>query len=126
MNPDMFIPTLDWGNELWTSLWWIAKARAIAAVATLVILALIGRFTKWGKQFWRITGAYFTGPSSVKAWLWLASLLLSVIAGVPLDVLFSYQSNDMLTSFPVVAATLGGGAEAVQDSGKGGFFLFFF
>ena len=33
----MFTPTLDWGNELWTSLLWIAKAWVIAAVATLVI-----------------------------------------------------------------------------------------
>ena len=120
---DMFTPTLDWGNELWTSLWWIAKAWAIAAVSTLVILVLIGRFTVWGKQFWRVTGAYFTGPSSVKVWLWLAALLLSVIIGVRLDVLFSYQSNDMLTSFQVVAAGLGGGDEAVKSSGKDGFFL---
>jgi putative ATP-binding cassette transporter len=123
---DMFTPTLDWGNEWWTSLVWIAKAWAIAAVSTLVILVLIGRFTKWGKQFWRITGAYFTGPSSVKIWLWLAALLLSVIAGVRLDVLFSYQSNDMLTSFQVVAAGLGGGNDAVKNSGKDGFFLSIF
>ncbi len=67
----------------------------------MVILVLIGRFTTWGKQFWRITGAYFTGPASVKVWLWLAVLLLSVVAGVRLDVLFSYQGNDMLTSFQV-------------------------
>ena len=93
MNPDMFTPTLDWGNELWTSLVWIAKAWAIAAVSTLVILGLIGRFTTWGKQFWRITGAYFTGPASVKVWLWLAALLLSVIIGVRLDVLFSYRAT---------------------------------
>ncbi len=123
---DMFTPTLDWGSEWWTSLVWIAKAWAIAAVSTLVILVLIGRFTKWGKQFWRITGAYFTGPSSVKVWLWLAALLLSVIAGVRLDVLFSYQSNDILTSFQVVAAGLGGGDEAVKNSGKDGFFLSIF
>jgi vitamin B12/bleomycin/antimicrobial peptide transport system ATP-binding/permease protein len=120
---DMFTPTLDWGNELWTSLWWIAKAWAIAAVSTLVVLVLIGRSTVWGKQFWRVTGAYFTGPSSVKVWLWLAALLLSVIIGVRLDVLFSYQSNDMLTSFQVVAAGLGGGDETVKNSGKDGFFL---
>ena len=37
-------------------------------------------------------------------WLWLAVLLLLVVAGVRLDVLFSYQSNDMLTSFQVVEA----------------------
>jgi putative ATP-binding cassette transporter len=126
MNPDMFVPTLDWGNEWWTSLIWIAKAWAIAAVSTMVILVLIGRFTTWGKQFWRITGAYFTGPSSVKIWLWLAFLLLLVVAGVRLDVLFSYQSNDMLTSFQVVEAgrdAAAAGDDAVKVSGKNGFFF---
>jgi putative ATP-binding cassette transporter len=123
MNPDMFIPTLDWGHEVWTSLVWIAKAWVIAAVSTLVILVLIGRFTVWGKQFWRITGDYFTGPASVKVWLWLAVLLLSVIIGVRLDVLFSYQSNDMLSSFQSVASGIGSGDEAVKNSGKEGFFL---
>ena len=42
---------------------------AIAAVCTLVVLAPIARYTTWGRQFWRITGAYFTGPHSVKVWL---------------------------------------------------------
>jgi vitamin B12/bleomycin/antimicrobial peptide transport system ATP-binding/permease protein len=123
MNPDMFIPTLDWGNELWTSVVWIAKAWVIAAVATLVILVLIGLFTTWGKQFWRVTGPYFTGPSSIKVWLWLGVLLLSVIIGVRLDVLFSYQSNDMLSSFQSVASGIGSGDEAVKNSGKDGFFF---
>ncbi len=126
MNPDMFTPTLDWGNEWWTSLIWIAKAWAIAAVSTMVILVLIGRFTRWGKQFWRITGAYFTGPASLKVWLWLAVLLLLVVAGVRLDVLFSYQSNDMLTSFQVVEAgrdAAAAGDDAVKVSGKNGFFF---
>ena len=35
---EMFTPTLDWGNELWTSLVWIAKGWAIAAIATLIDL----------------------------------------------------------------------------------------
>ena len=72
----MLTPTLDWGNELWVSLIWMGKAWAIAAVATLVICVLIARFTVWGKQFWRITGAYFSGAESVKVWLWLGLILL--------------------------------------------------
>ena len=119
----MFTPTLDWGNELLTSLWWIAKAWVIAAVATTVILVLIGRFTTWGKQFWRITADYFTGPDSVKVWIWLAVLLLSVITGVRIDVLLSYQGNDMMTSFQVIAAGLGNGDNAVKNSGKHGFYF---
>jgi vitamin B12/bleomycin/antimicrobial peptide transport system ATP-binding/permease protein len=119
----MFTPTLDWGNELWTSLVWIARGWAIAAVCTLAILVLIARYTKWGRQFWRITGPYFTGPSSVKVWLWLAVLLLLVIAGVRLDVLFSYQGNDMLTSLQVVAQGRTSGDQALKDSGRDGFWL---
>ncbi|MDT5215495.1 MAG: vitamin B12/bleomycin/antimicrobial peptide transport system ATP-binding/permease protein [Mycobacterium sp.] len=119
----MFTPTLDWSSEWLTSLWWIAKAWAISALATMVILVLCARFTKWGRQFWRITGAYFSGPSSVKIWLWLAALLLSVIIGVRLSVLFSYQSSDMLTSFQVVASGVGGGDQTVKASGKHGFWV---
>jgi putative ATP-binding cassette transporter len=123
---EMFTPTLDWGNELWASLVWIAKGSAIAAIATLVILVLIARFTVWGRQFWRISGAYFTGPESLKVWLWLGVILLLVIAGVRLEVLLSFQSNDMLTSFQTVEAgrqAAAAGEDAVKVSGKNGFYL---
>ena len=120
---EKFVPTLDWGNEFWTSLIWIAKGWAIAAAVTLIILVLLGRFTSWGRQFWRITGAYFTGAESIKVWVWLGVLLLLVVGGVRLDVLFTYQSSDMLTAFQAVAAGIATGDEAVKESGKGGFWL---
>jgi putative ATP-binding cassette transporter len=123
MEEEKFTPTLDWGNELWASLVWIARGWALAAVCTLAVLVLIGRYTTWGKQFWRITGDYFKGPDSVKVWLWLAVLLLSVIAGVRLSVLFSYQGNDMLTSLQVVAQGRIAGDQALKDSGRDGFWL---
>jgi putative ATP-binding cassette transporter len=119
----MFTPTLDWGNELWTSLVWIAKGWVYAAVCTLIILVLIARFTKWGRQFWRITAPYFTGAASLKVWLWLAVLLLSVIAGVRLSVLFSFQGNDMLTSLQVVAEGLATGNDELKNSGRDGFWF---
>ena len=122
---EMFTPTLDWGSELWKSLVWIARAWAIAAVSTMIILTLIGRFTVWGRQFWHITGDYFSGRSSVLVWLWLGVLLLSVITGVRLDVLFSFQSNDMLTSFQVISQGLTGD-EAVKNSGAHGFWMSIF
>jgi vitamin B12/bleomycin/antimicrobial peptide transport system ATP-binding/permease protein len=122
MNPDMFIPTLDWGGELWKSLWWIARWWAIMAVSTFLVLLLIGKFTKWGRQFWRITGGYFTGRDSLRVWIWLGALLLSVVIGVRIDVLLSFQGNDMMTSFQSVAAGLTGD-EAVKNSGKDGFWF---
>ena len=48
---DMWTPTLDWSNEWLTSLWWIVKAWVLAAVSTMIILTLIGRFTTWDRQF---------------------------------------------------------------------------
>ncbi|MCV7229317.1 ABC transporter ATP-binding protein/permease [Mycolicibacterium komossense] len=123
MDDNKFTPTLDWGHELLPSLIWIAKGWAIAAVATMIILFLLARFTVWGSQFWRITSAYFTGRASIKVWVWLGALLLSVIIGVRIDVLMSYYGNDMMTSFQVIAAGLGNGDAAVKESGKHGFWL---
>ena len=123
MEEGMFVPTLDWGGELLTSLKWIGQAWAIAAICTLVIAALLVRYTEWGRQFWRITGDYFKGPESVRVWLWLAVILLSVIVGVRLSVLFSFQGNDMMTSFQVVAAGIGNGDDTVKASGRDGFWM---
>jgi putative ATP-binding cassette transporter len=122
-STDIWTPTLEWGHELLASTVWIAKGWAIAAVATLVILWLIGRFTVWGRQFWYVTGAYFSGRDSVKIWLWLALLLLLVIGGVRLTVLLSFQGNDMMTSFQSVAAGLANGDDTVKQSGKHGFWF---
>ncbi|WP_066897652.1 ABC transporter ATP-binding protein/permease [Mycolicibacterium houstonense] len=120
---EMFSPTLDWSTELQTSLVWIAKGWLIAAVSTMVVLFLLARFTTWGKQYWRITRGYFVGRESLIVWLWLAALLLSVITGVRLSVLFSFQGNDMMTSFQVIAGGISSGNEAVKVSGKDGFWL---
>jgi len=95
---ETFTPSLNWGDELVTSLVWVAKAWAIAAVCTLVISALLSRFTTWGRQFWRITGDYFTGRQSIPAWALLSVLLLSVMIDVRLGVLFSYQINDQFSA----------------------------
>jgi putative ATP-binding cassette transporter len=95
---DTFTPSLNWGDELLTSLLWVAKAWVIAAVCTLVVLALLARFTTWGRQFWRITGDYFTGRQSIPVWVLLGVLLASVMIDVRLGVLFSYQSNDQFSA----------------------------
>jgi putative ATP-binding cassette transporter len=85
------------------------------------MLVLIGRLTTWGRQFWRISGAYFTGRDSITVWLYLAVILAMVIINVRVDVLFTYQSNDLLTSFQVVVSGLTSGDDAVRQSGIQGF-----
>jgi vitamin B12/bleomycin/antimicrobial peptide transport system ATP-binding/permease protein len=123
MESQMWTPTLDWGNELWVSLVWLGKAWAIAAVAALLVCFLIARFTVWGRQFWRITGAYFTGAESVKVWLWLGLILFIVMLGVRVDVLLSFYSNDMSNAFQAVAGGLSTNDQALKESGKHGFYF---
>jgi putative ATP-binding cassette transporter len=119
---EKFTPSLDWGNELWVSLIWIAKAWAIAAIVVLIICVAIARTTTWGKQFWRITGAYFRGPESLKVWLWLGVILFVVMAGVRVNVLLSFYSNDMSNAFQAVAGGLQTGNQELKESGKHGFY----
>jgi len=114
---ETFTPSLNWGDELITSLLWVMRAWAIAAVCTLVVLALLARFTAWGRQFWRITGEYFKGRQSIPVWSLLGVLLASVMIDVRLGVLFSYQSNDQFSALQ--GAFEGDGA--AKDAAIGGF-----
>ena len=118
-----FTPSIAWGNELLHSLWWLAQAWTIAAVCTLAVLVLIARYTTWGRQFWVVTGAYFTGRHSVRPWSILAAMLLSVIIGVRLSVLFSYQSNDLYSAAQIAVQGFVTGDETVKSSGVHGFWV---
>ncbi|WP_019972839.1 ABC transporter ATP-binding protein/permease [Mycobacterium sp. 141] len=118
---EMFTPSLDWGNEWGASLTWIATVWVYTAIPTLIVLVLLGRFTTWGRQWWRITGAYFTGRPSVTVWVWLAVLLVSVVGGVRIDVLMSYYGNDLMSSAQTAFEGIGAGNQAVKESGIHGF-----
>jgi putative ATP-binding cassette transporter len=83
------------------------------------VLALLARFTTWGRQFWRISGDYFTGRESIPVWALLGVLLASVMIDVRLVVLFSYQSNDQFSALQ--AAFEGEGA--AKDTAIKGFWF---
>ena len=112
---ETFTPSLNWGDELITSMLWVAKAWVIAAVCTLAILALLARFTTWGRQFWRITGDYFTGRHSIPVWALLGVLLASVMIDVRLGVLFSYQINDQSSALQAAFEGEGAAKDAAID-----------
>src|SRR6478609_12221461 len=118
-----FSPSIDWSHGLVDSLIWIGEAWAMTALGTLAVLTLIARFTVWGQQFWAVTGAYFTGRHSIKPWVSLGAMLLSVIVGVRLNVLFSYQSNDLYSAAQIAVQGHAVGNQAVKDSGVWGFWL---
>ncbi len=123
MNTETFRSSIDWSHEFVNSIVWILTAFAITVPCLLVVLVLIGRMTEWGRQFWRITGTYFTGRQSRVVWATLALLLLSTIIAVRITILISYYANDVFTSLQVALQGLASGQTAVTDSGIHGFWV---
>ncbi len=123
MDSKLFKPSIDWSSAFQDSLRWLAIAWVIGAVCLLAALVAARYLTPWGRQFWRITRGYFVGPTSVKAWLGLGVLLLLVLFSVRLNVLFSYQSNDMYTALQVALKGLATGNEEVKHSGIHNFWV---
>ena len=118
-----FTPSIAWDHALPDSLLWVAGAWSITAVCVFAVLVALKSFTPWGHQVWRITGAYFTGRSSIRVWAMLGVLLLSVIVAVRLNVLFSYQGNDMYTSLQTAFQGAAADDDVVKHSGMHGFWL---
>lgn len=116
-----YVPSMDWGHELVPSLMWILKAWTIAAALTMIALVLLGRFTVWGRQYWQVTGGYFTGRPAVKVWIWLGALLLSVIVSVRINVLLSYFGNDLYTSLQVAFEATSQDEQVVRAGAISGF-----
>lgn len=123
MDSKLFKPSIDWSSAFQDSLQWLAIAWVIGAVCLLAALVAARYLTPWGRQFWRITRGYFVGPTSVKAWLGLGVLLLLVLFSVRLNVLFSYQSNDMYTALQVALKGLATGNDEVKQSGIHNFWV---
>ncbi len=105
------------------SLRWVAIAWLISAVGVFIVLVPLRYLTPWGRQFWRITRGYFVGPQSVRVWLMLGVLLFSVLLSVRLNVLFSYQSNDLYTALQKAFQGVAAGNETVRQSGIHGFWM---
>ena len=118
---ELYKPSLDWANEIPQSLLWTAKAWLITAVLALIVLVGLARYTTWGRQFWRVTGDYFRGRRSTEVWAWLGVLLFLTLITVRLNVLLSYQINDLNTSLQVAFEGAGAGNAEVRDSGIHGF-----
>lgn len=123
---EVFKPSIEWGHALTESVSWIATAWLISAVCLLVVLLALRLLTPWGRQFWRITDDYFTGRSSARVWLMLGVLLLSVVIGVRLSVLLSYQANDLNSSIQTAVQGMATRDDVVKASGVHGFWMSIF
>ncbi|WP_341677602.1 ABC transporter ATP-binding protein/permease [Niveibacterium sp. SC-1] len=84
---------MDWNQELLNSALWLLKAYAITLVGFAALIVALARFTVWGRQFWAISGGYFSPKRSWKPLAGLALMLLFVLFAVRMNVLFSYWYN---------------------------------
>ncbi|HUW27986.1 MAG TPA: ABC transporter ATP-binding protein/permease [Sulfuriferula sp.] len=89
---------MDWNHELLDSVIWLGKAFPISLLGMTASVALLGVFTAWGRQFRRLTWAFF---SPRRSWLPLAGLMLIVLMtlfSVRMNVLFSFWYNGFYTA----------------------------
>ncbi|HKH55197.1 MAG TPA: ABC transporter ATP-binding protein/permease [Propionibacteriaceae bacterium] len=93
---------INWSTEWLTSLLWLARTFALTLVGFALIVWLLIRRTRWGRQFWRLSSVYFIprrrGWLSWRPILTVALLLLLTLISVRLDILLSFQGNDLFTS----------------------------
>jgi vitamin B12/bleomycin/antimicrobial peptide transport system ATP-binding/permease protein len=118
-----FRPSIDWAHAVPDSLWWVARAWVISAVCVLAVLVVLRFTTQWARQYWRITGGYFTGRRSVRVWLMLGVLLLVVVTVVRVNVLFSYYAKDLYNALETAFTGSGAQDQVVKQSGVHGFWM---
>ncbi|MDO3639522.1 ABC transporter ATP-binding protein/permease [Mycolicibacterium arseniciresistens] len=117
MDTATFSPSIDWSVEPVHSAVWVLAVFLVTVAVLVVVAAVIGRTTAWGRQFVRITGRYFTGRQSLPAWGLLAVLLLLTIVSVRISILLTYYARDLFTALQVAFQTgsgAGAGATGVQ------------
>jgi vitamin B12/bleomycin/antimicrobial peptide transport system ATP-binding/permease protein len=123
VGPKPFTESINWSTAATDSLRWLAEAWVVSAVCLLVVLILLRYLTGWGRQYWRITGGYFTGRQAVRVWLMFGVLLLLVLFSVRLTVLFSFQGNDLFTALQKAFQGIAAHNEVVKQSGIHGFWM---
>ncbi|MUM17810.1 ABC transporter ATP-binding protein/permease [Mycobacterium sp. CBMA271] len=106
----------NWSTEIWRSLVWISWVWPLTMVCFILIAIALTRLTQWGRQFWRITGEYFTDRNHLSPWLRLAIVVLAVVADVRLTVVFSYYYNDMSKGIQFIVQALARDGQGMADA----------
>lgn len=113
--------TRDWSDALVESSRWVLIAFGCTCVAFVVCAVVLLRTTKWGRQFRTITAAYFTGRAAVRSCAYAAVLLFSAVLSVRVQVLLSYQGNDMFSALQKAAEAMGRTDSAGLDAAQHAF-----
>ncbi|MCX4093762.1 ABC transporter ATP-binding protein/permease [Nocardia sp. alder85J] len=99
--------SLDWGAEPIESVRWLAIVFVISMTASCVVGLLTLRLTEWGRHFEHVTGAFFRGRTGLRTLAYAAVLVLVAVAEVKVQVLTSYQGNDMFSALQYAASAIG-------------------
>ena len=96
------MPSVNWSTEWLQSLLWVLGVWALVVIGFALVGWFLIRRTRWGRQFWRLSGMYFIprhrGWVAWRPILTVALLLMLTVASVRLDVVLSYQGNGLLTA----------------------------
>ena len=84
---------MNWNQELLNSALWLGKAYVITLLVFGAVMLLLVRATRWGRQFWSLSGAYFSPRRSWRPLLGVALILFFVLLSVRMNVLFSFWYN---------------------------------
>lgn len=84
---------MDWGHELMASLMWLGKSFIISLLGMAGVVAALGRYTVWGRQFRQISATYFAPRVSLVPLLWLAAIVFMTLFAVRMNILFSFWYN---------------------------------
>ena len=89
-------------NELIQSLIWIAKNFFAVIIVFSIFLALITRFTQWGRQFWALAKDYFSIKHSLKPLLYFWTIIFFNLLDVRIDVLVTQWYKSMYNALQAV------------------------
>jgi len=87
---------MDWQAEWGNSARWLLTTYGITLLVLAGAALAFTRLSTWGRQFWDLSGQYFTARWQTLAWL--ALIVFLVLFGVRMTVLFTMWFNTMYTS----------------------------
>jgi putative ATP-binding cassette transporter len=95
---------MQWDQQGLESLLWIVRTYLLVVVGFALVGTLVVRLTGWGRQFWRLARVYFAPRRDWRPLAGVAAILLLAVAGVRLNVLLSYWSNDFYNAVQALDA----------------------
>jgi putative ATP-binding cassette transporter len=84
---------VHWNDQLRASLIWLGEAFIVSSIGLAVAIYVLARWTGWGRQVRRISGAYFNLSRSVLPLVSLAAIVFMTLFSVRLSILFSFWNN---------------------------------